>query len=139
MRIDAALADELEPGEAFEQRGLNFRAFADEHQAFDVFQARRERVGVLHVVVPDRNLVALELLEARQHAERIEIIVEDRDLHAPAPVWTQRTSGPRRICARPSSSLSTMSSRRGALRNVGAHNQIGWSRHWREACLYWFQ
>jgi hypothetical protein len=36
------------------------------------------------VVVPDRNLVTLELLEAGKSAQRIEIIVEDRNLHAPS-------------------------------------------------------
>src|SRR5262249_58491553 len=34
VRIDAALADELELGKTLEQVGLNFRALADEHQAF---------------------------------------------------------------------------------------------------------
>ena len=78
------MADEFEPGQAFEQGGLDCRAFANEHQAFGIFQARRERVGVLHVVVPDRNLVTLKLLKAGKRAQRIEIIVEDRNLHAPS-------------------------------------------------------
>ena len=78
------MADEFEPGQAIEQGGLDCRAFANEHQAFGIFQARRERVGVLHVVVPDRNLVTLELLEARKRAQRIEIIVKDCNLHAPS-------------------------------------------------------
>ena len=56
----------------------------NEDQAFGIFQARRERVGVLHVVVPDRNLVTLELLEARKRTQRIEIIVKDCNLHAPS-------------------------------------------------------
>jgi DNA-binding NtrC family response regulator len=82
VRIDAALAYELEPGQALEQGGLNCRALADEHEAFGVLQARSEHVGVLHVVVPDRNLVTLELLEAWKRAHRVEVIVQDRNLHA---------------------------------------------------------
>src|SRR5262249_48461008 len=38
---------------------------------------------VLHVVVPDRNLVPCELAERGKRAHRVEIIVEDRNLHAP--------------------------------------------------------
>jgi hypothetical protein len=82
VRIDAALADEFELGQPFEQRRSNGRALADEHQAFGVLEPRRERVGILHVVVPDRNLVSLELLEAGKRAQRVEIIVQNRNLHA---------------------------------------------------------
>src|SRR5262249_49942611 len=46
---------------------------------------RRERVGILHVVVKDGNLVPLELLEAGKRAQRVEIIVENRNLHACVP------------------------------------------------------
>src|SRR5262245_37115116 len=86
VRIDAALADELELGQAFEQVGLNSRALADEHQAFGVLEPRRQRIGLLHVVVPDRNLVPRELAEAGKRAHRVEIIVEDRNLHAPRSI-----------------------------------------------------
>ena len=43
------------------------RAFANEHQAFGIFQARRERVGVLHMVgrsiriVDDAGKIVLEV------------------------------------------------------------------------------
>src|SRR5262249_15645299 len=66
--IDAALADELELGQAFEQVGLNSRALADEHQAFGVLEPRRQRIGLLDVVVPDRNLVPRELAETGKRA-----------------------------------------------------------------------
>jgi hypothetical protein len=82
MRIDAALTDELELGQAFEQVRPDGGSFADEHEAFGVFQPPGERVGVLHVVVPDRHLVADKLPEAGKVAQRIEIIVQDRNLHA---------------------------------------------------------
>jgi hypothetical protein len=52
VRIDAALADEFEPGQAIEQGGLNCRAFANEHQAFGIFQARRD---CFHCLFRQRN------------------------------------------------------------------------------------
>ena len=53
-----------------------------------------ERVDVLDVVVPDRDLVPVELAEARQRAQRVEVVVEDRDLHGCifAPVAGTRNS-----------------------------------------------
>src|SRR6187399_2248255 len=82
MRIDAALADELEPGQALEQATSDFRALTDEHHAFSILQARRERIRVLHVVVPDRDLMPFEPLERGKRAQRVEIIVQDGNLHA---------------------------------------------------------
>ena len=77
VRIDAALADQFEFGERFEQGSPNGRALADEHQAFGVLEPSSERGGILHVVVPHRDLVALELPKRGQRAKRIEVIVED--------------------------------------------------------------
>ena len=57
MRIDTALADEFKARQPFKQISLDFGALANEHQAFDVLQARRQRVSVLHMIVPDDNLV----------------------------------------------------------------------------------
>src|SRR5262249_57207714 len=82
VRIDAALADEFKPWQAFEQVGLNLRALADEHQAFGILEPRRQRLGVLHVVVKDRHRMTLELLAAGERAHRVEIVVENRNLHA---------------------------------------------------------
>jgi hypothetical protein len=36
---------------------------------------------VLHVIVPDRHVVAIELPEARQRSQRIEVVVEYGDVH----------------------------------------------------------
>ena len=58
MWIDAALADELKLGQALEQSCLNFRALANEHQAFGVLQAGSQRVSVLDMIVPDNNIVS---------------------------------------------------------------------------------
>ena len=48
-------------------------------------QALRQHIDVLDVIVPDRDVVAGELAEAVERAHRVEIIVEDRDLHDAPP------------------------------------------------------
>src|SRR5205823_1172141 len=82
VRIDAALADQPEPNQPFKQDGAYLRALAYEHQAFSILQAPCHGLGFLQVVVPDRNLMVLELLEAGERAQRVEIIVQDGYLHA---------------------------------------------------------
>ena len=47
VRIDAALADEPEIGQALEQRRADLGALADQHQHLGVAQALGERVDVL--------------------------------------------------------------------------------------------
>ena len=81
MRIDAALADEAQLRQPYNQRRADRGALADQHQRLDVGKPRRERVGVLDVVVPDRDVVPGELREAGQRAHRVVIIVENGDLH----------------------------------------------------------
>src|SRR5580658_2399465 len=84
MGKDAALADQLELPQALEQRTADFGALADQHQRLGALEPLRQRVGVLDVVVPDRDVVALELVEARERAHRVEIVVENRNFHAAA-------------------------------------------------------
>ena len=81
MRIDAALADELQIAQSLEQRRADLGPLPDQHQHLGVAQAMRQRVDVLDVIVPDRDVVALELLEASKRAHRVVIIVEDGDFH----------------------------------------------------------
>ena len=83
MRIDAALADQLQAWQTFEQISLNFGALPNEHQAFGVLQAGCQRVGVLHMIVPNDDGVSCQFMEAWQCSYRVKIIVEDRDLHKP--------------------------------------------------------
>jgi len=61
MRVHAALADELQLVQTIEQGSLDLGPFADEDQCLGVLQARRERVYVLDVIVPDFDLVAIQL------------------------------------------------------------------------------
>ena len=89
MRVDAALADEAQRAKAFEQRRADLRALADQHQHLRIPEALCERVDILRVVVPDRYVVPVELAKARERAQRIEIIIQDRNLHSGLDVVTR--------------------------------------------------
>src|SRR5262249_36260821 len=95
VRIDAALADQPEPGQALEQGLPDLRALADQHQRLDVREAPGERVGVLDVVVPHRDIVALEPAEAREGAQGVVVVVEDGDLHRRPYCRAEKTKGGR--------------------------------------------
>ena len=84
VRIDAALADQLELGQPLEQRRANLRPLADQHQRFGIAQPFGQRVDVLDVIVPDRDVMSGELAEAGQGAQRVVVIVEDGDFHQAA-------------------------------------------------------
>src|SRR5262249_36217817 len=90
MRIATALADQLPFWQPLQQRRPYLRALADQHQRFGVAQPLRQHVDVLDMIVPDGDVMSGELAEALEAAQRVEIIVEDRDLHDALP----------RLCAR---------------------------------------
>ncbi len=79
--IDAALADELELRQPVEQRRTDLGALADQHQRFGVAQPLRQDFIVLHMVGPDRDVVAGELAEGGKRAHGVVIVVEDGDFH----------------------------------------------------------
>jgi hypothetical protein len=81
MRIDATLADQPELPQPLEERRANLRALADQHQDFGIGKPLRERIDILHMIVPDRDVVALELGKARQRSHRVVVVVEDGDFH----------------------------------------------------------
>ena len=81
MRINAALADELEVGQPVEQRRADLRALANEHQRLRVGEPRGERIGVLDVIVEDRHVMAGKLAEAGQRPHGVVVIVENGDFH----------------------------------------------------------
>ena len=80
MWVDAALADQLEVRELFKQRA-NLRALANERQRFGAGEPCRKLIGVLDVVVEDRDLMSGKLTEARQCPHSVVVIVEDGDFH----------------------------------------------------------
>jgi hypothetical protein len=79
VRIDAALADQPELREALEERRADLGALADQHERLRIHQTLGERIDVLDVVVPDRDVVPLQLAEARERAEGVVVVVENRD------------------------------------------------------------
>ena len=64
MRVHAALANELELVRRSSSGARIWRALADEDEHLGVFEAFGERVGVLDVVVPDFDLMSVQLPEA---------------------------------------------------------------------------
>ena len=86
MRKDAALADQFQFRQPLQKRRAYLRALADQHQRLGILQAFRQHIDVLDVIVPDGDVVSRQLAEAVEGAHRVEIIVEDRDLHDAPPV-----------------------------------------------------
>ena len=86
VRKGAALADQPQSGQPFEQVVGDAGAFADQDEDLGVGQAVGEDVAVVGVVAPDRDVVPGEGGEARQRAQRVEVVVEDGDLHGRPPV-----------------------------------------------------
>ena len=85
MRKDAALADQFQFRQPLQQRRADLRALADQHQRLGILQALRQHIDILDVIVPDRDVVPGEFFETIEGAHRVEIIVEDRDLHDAPP------------------------------------------------------
>jgi hypothetical protein len=81
VRVHTALADQPELVETLEQGRPDLGPFADEDQDLGVFQARGQRIGLLGVIVPDLNLMALQFPETGERPQGIEVIVENRDTH----------------------------------------------------------
>jgi hypothetical protein len=110
MGIDAPLADEPQARETFQQGRRNRRPFADEDQRLSLSQSIGENVDISNVVIPDSHVVAVEPAKASERAKRVEIVVQNRDLHAGPGLSTM-------LQHRARSKYS--SGRRGALRPSG--------------------
>ena len=85
MRVHAALADQAEIGQPLQKRSTDLRAFPDEHQCLAIVQTLSELVDILYVIVEHRYVVAEQLVEAVQRAERVEVVVQDRNPHPQPP------------------------------------------------------
>jgi len=84
MWIDAALTDQPQRRKPFDERRADLRAFAKQDQHLGIGEALGERIDLVDMVVPDRDLVAVELAKAIERAQRVEPVVEDGDLHGAA-------------------------------------------------------
>jgi hypothetical protein len=82
VRVDGALADQAQLGQPFEQRRPDLRPLTDQNERLGVLQPIRQFVRVLDVVGEDLGVVPVQLCERRQRAHRVEVVVEDCDLHA---------------------------------------------------------
>ena len=68
--------------ESLDQLRTDRRSLSDQHQCFDVGEPLGQDVDVVDVVVPHRDVVVGQPVEARQRPERVEPVIEDRDPHA---------------------------------------------------------
>lgn len=84
--VDAPLTDQSQVRRALQQRGMDLRPFADEDERFGIREPVRQFVGVVRVVVPNRNFVPSQFREAVECLERVEVVVKDRDLQRPPPL-----------------------------------------------------
>ena len=80
VRIHAALADQSELVETVEQRSLDLRPLADENECLSVFEALGKRRDVLQMVIPDFDLMRVQLPETGKGPQCVELVVENRDL-----------------------------------------------------------
>src|SRR5688572_7663120 len=78
VRVDAALTDQLELVQSMEQRSPDLRPLAYQHQDVGIPQSPGPCIDVIG---PDRDLAALQLPEAVECAQRVVVVVENRDPH----------------------------------------------------------
>jgi len=101
VRVDAALADESQLWQTPEERLSNRGSLPDQDQNFSLLEALGEHLRIIDVVVPDGHLVTVQLAEAGERSDGVEIVVKNRDLHSgssvdPGPVphrWWPRKPG----------------------------------------------
>src|SRR5687768_7064347 len=90
--IDAALTDQPELVESMQQRRADLGPLAYQHQRFGIPQSSGQRIDVLHMVVPDPDLVSRQLPEAVERAQRVVIVVKNGDLHLSWPPQPRRAA-----------------------------------------------
>ena len=86
VRIHATLTDQPQRAEPFEQWLADLRSLANQYQHLGIRETSGKCVEVLRVIVPHRYRVTVQLAEARERAERIEVVVQNRDLHGRGPL-----------------------------------------------------
>jgi hypothetical protein len=82
MGIDAALTDQPQLGQPLEQRRPDLGPLTDEDQCLARMQPFSQRIDVLDMVIPDRDVVGRQLVEALECSQRVEPVVEDGNLHS---------------------------------------------------------
>src|SRR6185369_14364760 len=77
-----ALADQAQPGQSFEKWRADVSALANENERLRILEPIGEPIGVLDVVGEDLDVMAVQFRERRQRPQRVEVVIENRDLHA---------------------------------------------------------
>ena len=85
MRIDAALADQLQFGQAFDQGAADCGPLAEEDEGFGFAQPLCKGGRVMQMVGVDRNIMAVQLGKAGEAAQRIVPIVQNSNAHCSTP------------------------------------------------------
>src|SRR2546421_5073664 len=80
--IDTALADQAQLRQAFQKLRLNLGSFPEKHEHFAVMEPLRQNIDRRGVILPDRDLMAVQFLETLQGSERVMVVVQDGDFHA---------------------------------------------------------
>jgi len=81
VRVYATLTNQLQFVQAIKERSTNLGPLTYQHERFGIFQALGQRIHILHMVVPDFNVMAIKLLETCECTQRIVVIVQYRNLH----------------------------------------------------------
>src|SRR4029453_6626366 len=81
VRIHTALANQSELVQTIEQWSSDVRALTDENECLGIFQPLGKRVDVLDVVIPDLDLMPVQLPETGEGPQCVEVVIENRDLH----------------------------------------------------------
>jgi hypothetical protein len=80
--IDTALADQAKLGQTFQKWSLNPGSFPEKHKHFGVMEPIRQNIYSRGVILPDRDLMAVQLLETFQGSERVMVVVQDCYFHS---------------------------------------------------------
>src|SRR5580700_5463863 len=81
MGLHTALADQPQIGQALEQWRFDPGALAYQNQRLSILQTLGQSVHILDVIVPDGHVMACQFAEALKSAQRIVIVIQDRDFH----------------------------------------------------------
>ena len=96
----ASLGNQLEPGQLFDQLPVEVRAFTDQHDDVSVLEAHRQLPQTLDGIGVNLGGVGVQLGCALQLSNRILIVIEDHNIHAPdcactlSPHWRRLHTNP---------------------------------------------
>lgn len=87
MGIDASLADQAQFRQPTYEAGPQWCALTHQNECFDVADPFSQFILVARPLVPHGDVVAGQLSEAGQRAQRVEIVVENVHTHRLPLLW----------------------------------------------------